>query len=260
VFIKGSWYIINWPLQYDETWTYNYNIGNSFWQSFLVPQNHTFFTVISWFFHLLPIDPQISMRLPNLFAGLAMIIIFFFFIKRYVSLNAALIATFFLATCCSTVFYMLYARGYLFVMLFTLIALWSQLIVLQNKRSDLYKVILFAVIVFGYWSNPVFLYPHAAIGITTFIFLIQKRNRKFLWPNLVIHALSILFVVVFYLPTLLSSHIHDLVNTGVRNTFRPEILWKSFFYNSRFIFGFEKGYILFIILILGFGWVSIKRK
>ncbi len=261
VFLKGGWYIINWPLQYDEAWTYNYYIGNSFWQSFILPHNnHTFFTVVAWFFHLLPIDPQISMRLPNLLAGLILITIFFFFIKRHVSLHAALISTFFLATCCSAVFYMLYARGYLFVMLFTLIALWSQLIVLDWRRSSFYKPLLFTAIVLGYWSNPVFLYPHVAIGLTMILSLLKKKEFKIIWKNVFIHALAILLVLILYLPTLLSSHIYELTNKGVQRSFEAGILWKSFFNNSRFIFGFEKAYILFFLIILLFAWASIKRK
>lgn len=261
IFLKAGWYIINWPLQYDETWTYNYYIGNSFWQSFLLPHNnHTFFTTVAWFFQILPVDPQISMRLPNIFAGLLLIILFFFFIKRHVSVHAALIATFFLATCCSAVFYMLFARGYLFVMLFTIIALWSQLIVLKEGRSRFYKIILFVSVVLGYWSNPVFIYPHAVIGLTMILFLLQKKEFKILWKNILIHAPAILFVMILYLPTLLSSHIHELANKGVQQSFEIDILWKSFFYNARFIFGFDKAYILFILIILLFAWVSIRRK
>jgi hypothetical protein len=190
----------------------------------------------------------------------AFIILFFFFIKRYISLHAALISTFFLATCCPVVFYMLYARGYLFVMLFTLIALWNQLIALEDKRSGFYKVILFAAIVLGYWSNPVFLYPHVVIAATTFLFIIKKRKSKSLRSNFIIHALSLVFVIILYLPTLLSSHIHELADKGVQQSFGTGIFWKSFFYNSRFIFGFDKAYILFFLIILAFVWISIKRK
>lgn len=120
VIIKGGWYIINWPLQYDEAWTYNYYIGNSFWQSFLLPHNnHILFTATAWFFKWLPVDPQISIRLPNLIAGVMLVIFFFFFIKRYFSIKTALFSTCWLATCSPVVFYMLYARGYLFILLFT---------------------------------------------------------------------------------------------------------------------------------------------
>jgi len=250
VIVKALWYIINWPLQYDEVWTYNYNIGNGFWQSFLLPQNHTFFTVVAWFFHLLPIDPQISMRLPNFFAGLVLLIIFFIFIKRYVSLKAALVSTFFLSTCCPVVFYMLYARGYLFVLLFTIIALWLQLILIREKQSNFYKLLLFTAIVLGYWSNPVFLYPHAAIASSVFIYCFSKKTLKIFWQNILVHTIAILAMVILYLPTLLSSHIDELIQAGVRDTFEPDMLWLSFIYNSWFIFGIRSGYVLLSLFLI----------
>ena len=257
---KGLWYIIYIPLQYDEVWTYNYYIGNSFWQSFLLPQNHIFFTAVAWFFHWLPVDPQISIRLPNLFAGLALTVIFFLFIKRNVSVKAALFSSYWLATCSPVVFYMLFARGYLFVLLFTVITLWVQLILLENKRIKLFGAVLLMAIVLGYWSNPVFMYPHATIGLTMICFLVFKKSRKQLWQNMLIHALSVFFVIILYLPTLLSSHIYDLMNVGIRHTFRPEFLWQTFYYNSWFIFGFNEGYYLLFLLIVLFIIFSLFQK
>ena len=262
ILIKAGWYIIYWPLQYDEAWTYNYYIGNSFWQSFLLPHNnHIFFTATAWFFQWLPVDPQISMRLPNLFAGLALIILFFFFIKRYLSINAALFSTFWLATCSPVVFYMLFARGYMFVLLFTLVVLWIQIILIEDSRRKLFRFALLPAIVLGYWSNPVFMYPHAAVGLTMIFCLVMQKDWKALWQNISIHFLSVLFVIILYLPTLLSSHIHDLVNVGVKHSFDSSIIWKPFYYNSWFIFwGLKKDYIVLIAIVFLFILTFFSRK
>ena len=261
VIIKGGWYIINWPLQYDEAWTYNYYIGNSFWQSFLLPHNnHILFTATAWFFKWLPVDPQISIRLPNLIAGVMLVIFFFFFIKRYFSIKTALFSTCWLATCSPVVFYMLYARGYLFILLFTLIALWLQIILVEDSRRKLIRFALLPAIVFGYWSNPVFLYPHAAIGLTMIIWLVSKKDWKSLWQSISIHILSVLFVVVLYLPTLLSSHIYDLMNVGVNHSFDISFFWKPFYNNAWFIFGFHKGYFILASVVLLFFLASFLQK
>jgi hypothetical protein len=261
VTIKAFWYILNWPLQYDEAWSYIYFIGNSLWQSFLVPyNNHIFFTIIAWFFQWIPTDPQISMRLPNLVAGLLLIVLFFFFIKKYVSLPAALFATAWLATCCPVVFYMLYARGYMFVLLFTLIALWSQILFINNHRKSFFGFILFTSLALGYWSNPVFLYPHAAAGLTGIWLILKQHNYLFLSKNLLLHLSAVMVVAILYLPTLLSSHIGDLVKAGTRDTISLSVLWKSFENNSWFNFGFTTGYIVLSLLTGLFVYTIIKNK
>lgn len=252
VALKAFWYILVWPVQYDEAWTYNYFIGNSFWQSFLMPyNNHTFFTVTAWFFHWLPLDPQISMRLPNFFGGLLLVIVFFFFIKRHISLPAALLATAWLATSCPVVFYMLYARGYLFVMLFTVIALWLQVLFIRNNRKKFFGAILFLSLALGYWSNPVFIYPHTAIGLTGIWLLLQKKYPSAFWKNFLVHVLAVIFVLILYLPILLTGHLQDILNAGTREVFTLHILWKSVEYNSWFVFGFREGYyVLFVLAFL----------
>jgi hypothetical protein len=261
VALKAFWYILNWPLQYDEAWTYNYFIGNNLWQSFLMPyNNHTFFTVTAWFFHWLPFDPQISMRLPNFLGGLLLVIVFFFFIKRHISLPASLLATAWLATSCPVVFYMLYARGYLFVMLFTVIALWSQVLFVNSHRKKLFGAFLFISLSLGYWSNPVFLYPHAAVGLTGIWLALQKKCPATFWKNLLVHTLAVIAVLILYLPILLSGHLQEMLNAGTRETFTLQILRKSAEYNSWFVFGFREGYYVLFVLVLLFVFNMIKYR
>src|ERR1043165_4958115 len=155
---------------------------------------------------------------------------------------------------------MLYARGYLFVLLFTLIALWLQLLLIQNSRRKLIGTALLIAIILGYWSNPVFLYPHSAIGLTMIIYLLFQKKIKSLRQNIFVHGLSVFFVIVLYLPTLLSSHIHDLMNVGIKHSFEPGMIWQSLYNNSGFIFGFKKGYILLLIASLLFVFISFFRK
>jgi hypothetical protein len=258
---KALWYIITIPLQYDEMWSYNYYIGNSFWQSFVLPHNnHTFYTLVAWFFHWLPMDEQINMRLPNLFAGLLLIVLFFLLIKKYFSIHAALISGFWFATCCPVAFYMLYARGYLFVLLFVVLALGSQLLVLKNKNNNAAFFFLFVSLVAGYWSNPVFLYAHVAIAVPVFILCAHSRQWDVLKKNILYHLTALLFIVLLYLPTLLSSHIHELLHAGVKNSTAENIPWLTLYYNSYFQLGFKKAYWVLPVLIFASLFIIFKKK
>jgi hypothetical protein len=94
------------------------------------------------------------------------------------------------------------------------------------------------------------MYPHAAIGLTMFFICLRKGNWKLFWQNILVHFMAVFAVVILYLPTLLSSHIHDLLNVGIRQKFEADFLWLSLSYNAWFVFGQENAFILLIIFVI----------
>ena len=75
-FVAESILLINTPTSYDELFSYSIFSGKGIWTSlsyYPVPNNHVFYNIITSLFVKLPLDAEISIRIPALLAALCTI-------------------------------------------------------------------------------------------------------------------------------------------------------------------------------------------
>lgn len=252
--IKAVYYL-QYPIQYDEAWTYNYFIANSPIISLAAYNNHPLLTLIGHLFKQLPFDMHINLRLPVCIVGFACIVLLFAQLRRLFGVEAAVIGTIFFAFSCPITFYMLYARGYIFTVLFTQLLLLVhfppidtvqqtthlakvRLSVLPYLLADNIGAISFVAL--GLYSMPIFIYAlmpffaYHIIGITRQFFSpkntlspsfsdnTQEKNVKsgrfsYFWATLLSNPTHIhgLFTLLLGLLLALCFYLPMLLGTGI---------------------------------------------
>ncbi|MGH1335010.1 MAG: hypothetical protein ACRBFS_02705 [Aureispira sp.] len=178
--LRMFYYMGHYALQYDEAWTYNHFISNGFLVAAISPNNnHILYTLLACITDWLPISGQYSLRLPVLFGGGLLLLAFYKLARQSSTTTWALLSVTFLAFAPAASLYSLYARGYIFQLLFTLLVLSStwHLLSTTNKRAYHWTWWRIAQIL-GLYSVP----THAYVLLLSSAFLGWKgrTNRLFL--------------------------------------------------------------------------------
>jgi hypothetical protein len=220
VFIKAVWYAFTLPIQYDEAWSYNYYESNSFWESFLLPgNNHKFFTVIAWFFNRLPFFNKVFLiRLPAAIGGVLLLTLFFNYVKKSFSTGIALIGFTWLAICAPVAIYMIIARSYIYVLLFSLLLIEVCFRIINNNTGKYHYAILFCIIILGYFTNPVFFFGHFILTLFIIFQLFQGRQYKTIKAVIYTNIIATVCLIVIYAADILGGHFHELASAA----FKPE--------------------------------------
>lgn len=260
-FIKAIYYDIQLPIQYDEAWTFNYYIDNGLWQSFLLPSNnHKFFTLIAWWFNLLPFDTQLLIRFPNALAGVSLLGLFFVFLRKHFKKGEALLGFAWFATCMPVAGYMSSARSYIYVLLFSLLLLALYYGSQANRPKKVTVFLIALTIVFGYFSNATFLFGHFILSVFFFSRYIITRQRVMTKMLLQGNLLASPFVAIAYVPDMLAGHFSGLLSVAYKVNEHQNYFMQCLELNGRFQIGFGNYYFLFtIVLIAGIALCFMKR-
>lgn len=222
--IRMFYYIEQYALQYDEAWTYNHFISNGLLVAAISPNNnHILYTLLACLTDLLPLSGQYTLRLPVLMGGVALLLTFYKLARQSSSLNWALLGLTFLAFAPAASLYSLYARGYIFQILFTVIAISAswQLVASTNKRA--YQWTWWSIAhILGLYSVP----THAYVLLLTSSFLLWKgcHSRAFLKAWGQANWAVIFFSCLLYAPYFLTNGSRVLWTVASQNS-GGEALW-----------------------------------
>lgn len=227
--LRSLVYILAYDLQYDEAWTYTHFTHAGMMVSALSPHNnHAFYSIVAAAFDYLPLPAMWTMRLPVLIAGLWALMVFTRFLKTHFSETALLIGFAYLAFTPPMAFYMLYARGYMFSVLFTVLMLVP--LYTQNLSRE-QRLLMICSAILNVYSLPTQIYP---VLLILGLYLVQYRGR--VWKDMLAIGVCI---GVLYTPALLTGAM--TISSKALNTYESARhlagLWKANWQAWDFVFG-----------------------
>lgn len=206
IFLFQLFLAATWPFQYDEAWTYNYHIGNNFFASFLLPNNHNFYTVVAYFFNKLPLPHEVSIRLPLILGSFTAFIFFYYFLRQSLGRRPSWLGALFFYSSCPVTFYSFYARGYLFVILFAIIFLVASYKWIVSRCLNKQALILLSIaFVLSVYSVPTGIYFFIPSYLVLFgeCYRINKSKVKLL---LLSAGICLFILLLLNIPSLISGH------------------------------------------------------
>lgn len=217
--IRGLFQIYRYELQYDEAWTYNHFIYNGLLISAISPNNnHILYSLFACLFDYLPIAAKYSLRLPVYLAGIATCILFYWMARSFWKWQWALVALAWFAFSPGICFYSMYARGYIFQIFFTLLALWASLKISTQKSASYFWHIWTLANILGFYSIPTYAYVWFLLNLFLGIHIFTKNVPWKPW------VLSNVFVLVLmsllYFPFLISNGLNTLL--AIASTAAPQ--------------------------------------
>jgi hypothetical protein len=254
------------PVYIDEATTYNDYVSKGLLEvitSYKEPNNHVFYSLLLCFFSELPFDILFSMRLLNLFLALIGVWVFYKFLIIQFSENVTLIALTFYMFSYYVLFYSIFARGYMLVILCT-ISLLYVLEIMKKKQKRIHFVIISVATFIGFAAIPIFLYVFLSILFIVLIrILIKAYPAKIILPLLISFFLVGIGVSLFYLPIIMNNGLDAIVKNKWTNvTVYSEVIkyikssWIGFYDR---IFGVRSVFIVAFFFILG-GWIVVMKK
>lgn len=201
--VRACYYAHRYELQYDEAWTYNHFISNGLWVSLFSPNNnHILYSVLACSTDLLPIEAKYSLRLPVIIGGLSVVLSAAWWWRRSGTWGWTLVALAWLAFCPGVSLYSLYARGYIFQLLFTC---WGLGLTLYLMRSTIasYQGAAWSAwsmsIILGLWSVPTHAYVAVVLSGILFFWSLTQRCLKawFLANGLALGGAFLLYAPYF---------------------------------------------------------------
>jgi hypothetical protein len=217
MFLSVSCYLmIYMPVNYDEAYSYFYLTSRNIFiciSYYYLPNNHVLYSVLAHSFNWLPLNPAIGLRLPNIFLGMLTLFVLLSFLREYFGkfILPGLILFIFSYPFLS---YVCQGRGYVLLILFTLLGFYSLLKILSGG-GHLAKISFVLVNAGGMYTMPSFLYVSASFFISAAFYILIERKYFLIRP-------FILFAVAFSALTLI-LYAPIIVICG------PEVLFKNQF-------------------------------
>lgn len=209
--IRGLLQIYRYELQYDEAWTYNHFISNGFFVSAISPNNnHILYTLLACFFDYLPLTAKYALRLPVYLGGIATCILFYCMLRSFFKWQWAMLALAWFAFSPAICFYSMYARGYIFQIIFTVLATWTSLKIASNKTSKYFWNIWIIANILGFYSVPTYAYVWGILNVFLAIHVFRKlvNWKHFIWSNIVV----LLGTCILYFPFLVTNGLNTLID------------------------------------------------
>lgn len=204
---------------YDEVWTFLYFTRHPPFiaiSTYPAPNNHVLFSFISSILYNLGFSSLWALRLPVFLTGSLTSLLFWFFTKEYFGKTTAFISLSFFAFCLPFSFYSVYGRGYIFIILFTLIAIWALLKLMEAPKNNYYFITLLGAIVLGFYSIPTFLYVYILLLMFVLFFSFKTKEIQVFLAFFKVSCWAAIGVVVLYSPILMVYGVRDalLKNTS----------------------------------------------
>ena len=259
--------IVYFPVYIDEAATYNDYVSKGFWgalSSYKEPNNHVLYSLLLVFFTKLPVDSLIAMRLLNVVLAVSSILLMYRYLRKKYAVEIVFISLFFFAFSYYFLFYAIFARGYMLLILCT-ISIFIVLDEINQSSKKTKQFIYFSLISWvGFCTIPIFLYIYLSflliIGIR---FLTKVYSVSLLLPFILSSFLTIIGIFLFYLPILLNDGMDAIINNKwtVILTYQDVSNYLSSawlgFYDK--IFGIRSYWIMALLLLFGV-YYFIKRK
>ncbi len=242
ILARSIYYTNAFYIQYDEAWNYNYFLHKNIFYSFFAYNNYPLHNIISWFFVKLLGTSAFVLRLPSVISGLFTCALIFTVIKKIFRNEWIALSAMLLFSCLPvSVFYMLYARGVMFEMFFSILIcyLLSQSL---KEKVPLHKIIFLSLLnalgTFSMLSHAYFIVLTSLAASVYLLFQKEKQIRFIiLYP-----LLSISFSVILLAPMILGTGISPGVDAGVADAnylvlhYLPFHCYSDFMAGSWFVF------------------------
>lgn len=209
-FVFYTYFLLTIPLIYDEWWSFNYFSFCGAWSTlcyYPLPNNHVFFNLVSGLFLNLPIDIEISLRLPSLIASFISVFYFFKICKYSFNNSISFLLIVFVISTFPFISYAFSARGYAFSCLFYILMIYSSIKLFNNYKSRKYRYLFLISLYFGLFSLPSFLYAFLPIAFVFGFYLIKQKRFSELtllikdsFIGLILTLASYLFILFFNNP------------------------------------------------------------
>lgn len=229
---RSCWNIEAFALQYDEAWTYNHFVSKGALISALSPNNnHVLYTIIAAWFRYLPLPLHWILRLPVLFAGTSALLIAYAFLRRYFGARIALFVGAWLFFSPAFCFYTLYARGYMFAILFAILSTWQicRMVFFKENRTRSEWGILGLFYVLGLYSVPTFLYALLPLSLCL---VLGCKTSAYLKAWFVLHIAVVGVASLLYAPLLVTNGASFLFNAATATAVQKPTLA---FYTNRMV-------------------------
>lgn len=257
--------IITFPIFVDEAQTYNWFTQKGFFaslSSYPSTNNHVLFSVITNFFHYLPVDAKISLRLPNLLLGSVFFVTSFSIFKKFFSTQVALIANNVIVFSYVFLHYTIMARGYMLYIVSCALCFFCIVELIKGNLNRKYWNLFIVFSVIGLYSIPTFVYPLATFSI--FLLFIFRKNVEQIKRLIVSGIIICLVTVLLYFPIFYFNDYHKVFtdNTHLLSLSVNDIgifLSSNFsgFYNI--LLGIHSP-LLFLLYFLAIIFVFVKGK
>ncbi|HNB80646.1 MAG TPA: glycosyltransferase family 39 protein, partial [Chitinophagaceae bacterium] len=207
ILCRTLWYDTHFYLQYDELWNANLFLSKPWYYSIAAYNNYPLHNIVSQFFISLFGNHPFILRLPSLVTGLLLFFLLFhailYFIKNeWVAVSGVLV----FACWPLVVFYMMYARGVLLEVTFSLLVLWYTFCMLKKEIRTSHLFVL-ALLQAGGTASMLshFYFVVAHSMFMGFYFLFSTAQS---WKKPVVYILFLAaFHVLFFTPMLLGTGI-----------------------------------------------------
>ena len=224
--LRGLWQMHRYELQYDEAWTYNHFVSKGLLISAISPNNnHIFYTLLACISDYLPLTAKYSLRLPVYLGGLLTCLLFYVFARSRWGIAWALVSLAWFAFSPSIVFYSMCARGYIFQILATVLAIWATLKVIEAKDKQRFYWCLWGFANgLGMYSVPTHAYVWLLLNVVLLMTKFQQAEfqwKTWWWTNISL----VLVLVLCYLPLLLTNGMNLLLGAAVQSSVAGEYWW-----------------------------------
>ncbi len=249
IIARALYYIFHFELQYDEMWSYNYFTARPFYFAMFSYNNYPLYELSTQLFKWLPFSMKFNLRLPVFLAGIAACVTIYACIKQYTGHALTALAAMALFACMPvTTFYMLYARGVMFGLLFSVVSIFCILWMFNGNNPKKYIVLFVLANIVGLYSMPTHLYGWA-IQIVCAVAYSVKYNRSLVKPFMVCNLLVLVISFMCWLPIIAGSGISFLLNTATNSALVGSAIPDIIFYNKGISIFFTGGAYGLLVMV-----------
>ncbi len=209
--IAAVYYAITLPVSFDEATTFLLFTHKGFIESvttYPAPNNHVLHSVITNFTKNIPyLTDLFKLRISSIVVNFLVMLVLYKFVSKHFNKKLALVVVAVSSTLFMTVYYSYMSRGYALLNLFFIINLYCAFNIIKEENQRNSWLVFCISSVCGFYTMPSFLYPF--ITINFFILLLHKKAIGKLF---IVNVITILLVVLTYLPILYHEGIGAIIN------------------------------------------------
>ena len=245
------------PISYDEAWTYLNFTSKSIITSmsyYPAPNNHVFFsTLTNLFEHFSIINPKIRIRLINVLLSLILSFLFLKLLTTFFSKRVSLFILVLFIFSYPVALYSIQARGYLLLLMFSLLSIYSCIQYLfVSKRKQLFTYLI--AVVLGFYTIPSYLYCFVSLQVFSLYYCVSKKQYIQLRNIIKYNCIAGLAVVILYSPIIFFNGISSITSNNYVKSIPFNQITNSIIQHTKhsadWLFGLENGGIYILIFVL----------
>ncbi len=203
------------PVTIDEALTYLFCTRYSILAScsyYAIPNNHILFSILTNFTSILPFDPLVNLRIPNIFIVVFTNILFFRYSLKFFNRGVAFICLTLFEFTFMNFFYSFQARGYEIVLLVSLIVFYCITVITETKTTTGKHFFYYSLAsIVWFYTMPSFLYPFTAATFFGYYFLLSRKQFPSLKKLVLSNLITVFCVGILYSPVIIISGIKSII-------------------------------------------------